>query len=81
VFQVAQRRNLCNLPPSWKRPCSLFFDVLHFAFDLHIAKLTGFEDLPALFAFDVFGIFIARDDAHSRMAADGIHRFLYGGAD
>ena len=57
----------------------LFFFRLFPFFDRHIFELARFEDVSALLAFDVFGIFIAGDDLNPRMfALFGTGSFLGG---
>jgi hypothetical protein len=43
------------------------FVVQFGVFDDHVLKLTGFEDVAALQAFDEFGVFLAGDNLHTRV--------------
>ncbi len=38
-------------------------------FDLHVFEFARLENLSALFALDVLGVFIARDNLHTRVLA------------
>jgi hypothetical protein len=42
-------------------------------FDHHVFEFTGIEDFPAFFALYKFRVFLARNDAHTRMLADLFH--------
>ena len=46
----------------------LFFLQLGF-FDAHVLEFAGFENLTALEAFDIFGVFVAGHDLYARMLA------------
>ena len=55
--------------------------ILFFFFPLgrflngHIVKFFGIEDIPAFQAFNVFGVFVAGNNANPRVFAGGNHRF------
>jgi hypothetical protein len=56
---------------------TLFLVRLLSRFDLHVLEFTGLEDLAALPALNIFGLFVARYDLHLRMLAwFGTHFFL-----
>ena len=38
-------------------------------FDGHVFEFAGFKDVPTLHAFDVFRVFVARNDLHARVPA------------
>src|SRR5205823_960017 len=54
---------------------SLRFFLREFFFDGHVLELAGLEDLATDFAFHVFGVFGARDHAHSRVLTVWRHRW------
>ena len=37
--------------------------------DGHVFEFAGFKDVPTLHAFDVFGVFVSRNDLHARVLA------------
>jgi hypothetical protein len=63
-----------ELPWSWKKFCGGTWTESGLGaefgfFDVHVFEFTGFKDVPTLHAFDVFSVFIARNDLHARVLA------------
>ena len=61
------------------KPLSIHFEVFWFGrepglfLNIHIAELVGVENLSAVLAFYVFGVILARHDAHSGVFAGRWH--------
>jgi hypothetical protein len=50
-----------------------FFFFFSGFLDLHVPELFGIEDLAALQALDILGVFVPGDDSYPGMFADGRH--------
>ncbi len=57
---------------------SLGFFRLYSLFNGHIFEFTGFKDIATFLAFHEFRVFLARYNAHARMPAQFLHRYLLG---
>ena len=56
---------------------SVLLKLFLLAFDLHIAKLTGLENLAAFLAFDVLRVLVSRDNSHFRVRARRVHGVVF----
>ena len=54
------------------------FFWLNVLFDGHVFEFTGLKNIATFLAFDEFSVFFARHNAHARMPADFLHRYLLG---
>jgi len=59
---------------------SFFFGFFLF-FDRHILQFAGLEDVATFLAFDIFRVFVARDDLHSWVLALLGADFIWWGGD
>jgi hypothetical protein len=54
-----------------------FFFFFSGFLDLHVPELFGIEDLAALQALDILGVFVPGDDSYPGMFADGRHLLMW----